>query len=47
MEFEQQRGNMELQLRALGVSAAWEHLVFTLDKKSNQNGLRNIQKAMG
>ncbi len=30
---EQQRGNMELQLRALGVSAAWEHLVFTLDKK--------------
>ncbi len=30
---EQQRGNMELQLRALGVSASWEHLVFTLDKK--------------
>lgn len=30
---EQQRGNMELQLRALGVSASWQHLVFTLDEK--------------
>ena len=30
---EQQRGNMELQLRALGVSASWENLVFTLDEK--------------
>jgi valyl-tRNA synthetase len=30
---EQHRGNMELQLRALGVSASWDHLVFTLDKK--------------
>lgn len=30
---EGQRGNMELQLRALGVSASWDHLVFTLDKK--------------
>lgn len=29
----QQRGNMELQLRALGASASWEHLVFTLDEK--------------
>lgn len=28
-----QRGNMELQVRALGVSASWKHLVFTLDKK--------------
>lgn len=28
---EQQRGNMELQLRALGVSASWDNLVFTLD----------------
>lgn len=27
------RGNMELQLRALGTSASWEHLVFTLDEK--------------
>ncbi len=30
---EQQRGNMELQLRALGTSASWDDLVFTLDKK--------------
>lgn len=30
---EQQRGNMELQVRALGASVAWENLVFTLDSK--------------
>lgn len=30
---DQQRGNMELQLRALGVSADWKDLVFTLDQK--------------
>jgi valyl-tRNA synthetase len=30
---EQNRGNMELQLRALGVSASWNDLVFTLDEK--------------
>lgn len=30
---EEQRGNMELQLRALGVSASWNDLVFTLDEK--------------
>ncbi len=30
---ESQRGNMELQLRALGVSASWKDLVFTLDEK--------------
>lgn len=30
---QQQRGNMELQLRALGVSASWSDLVFTLDEK--------------
>ena len=30
---DQQRGNMELQLRAIGVSASWDHLVFTLDNK--------------
>ena len=30
---EKQRGNMELQLRALGVSCTWKNLVFTLDKK--------------
>ncbi len=28
-----QRGNMELQVRALGISASWSDLVFTLDKK--------------
>lgn len=28
-----QRGTMELQLRALGVSASWQHLTFTLDEK--------------
>lgn len=30
---DQQRGNMELQLRSLGVSASWKNLVFTLDEK--------------
>jgi valyl-tRNA synthetase len=30
---EQNRGNMELQLRALGISASWGDLVFTLDEK--------------
>ena len=30
---DQQRGSMELQLRALGASADWENGVFTLDKK--------------
>lgn len=30
---DQQRGNMELQLRALGVSASWKDLTFTLDEK--------------
>lgn len=30
---DKQRGNMELALRALGASASWDHLVFTLDKK--------------
>lgn len=30
---EQHRGNMELQLRALGVGASWGDLVFTLDEK--------------
>jgi valyl-tRNA synthetase len=30
---EQQRGNMELQLRALGTGCSWGDLVFTLDKK--------------
>lgn len=30
---QQKRGDMELQLRALGVSATWDDLVFTLDEK--------------
>lgn len=30
---DQQRGNMELQLRALGASVSWKDLVFTLDEK--------------
>ncbi len=30
---ERQKGNMQLQMRALGVSASWKHEVFTLDKK--------------
>jgi valyl-tRNA synthetase len=30
---DEKRGDMELQLRALGVSADWESLVFTLDEK--------------
>ena len=30
---DKQRGNMELQLRALGASLSWEHMVFTLDEK--------------
>lgn len=30
---DQQRGNMELQVRALGVSASWDNSVFTLDEK--------------
>ncbi len=29
---EEQRGNMELQVRALGASCAWEDLTFTLDE---------------
>jgi valyl-tRNA synthetase len=30
---DEQRGNMELQLRALGASCSWKHSVFALDKK--------------
>lgn len=30
---DKKRGDMELQLRALGVSASWDDLVFTLDEK--------------
>lgn len=30
---EKQRGNMEIQLRELGASLSWNHMVFTLDEK--------------
>ena len=30
---QEQRGNMELQLRAMGLSADWNNLTFTLDEK--------------
>lgn len=41
---EQQRGNMELQLRALGVSASWKNLVFTLDEKVIRTVYKNFKK---
>ena len=37
---EQQRGNMELQLRALGASCSWQDLTFTLD----ENVVRRVYK---
>lgn len=37
---QQQRGNMELQLRALGASCAWKDLTFTLD----ENVVRRVYK---
>ena len=30
---EQNRGNMEIQVKELGASVSWDHLTFTLDKK--------------
>ena len=41
---EQQRGNMELQVRALGISAAWDHGVFTLDEKVIKTVYQTFQK---
>jgi valyl-tRNA synthetase len=41
---DQQRGNMELQLRALGVSASWDHLVFTLDEKVIKTAYASFKK---
>jgi len=41
---DQQRGNMELQLRALGVSASWDDLVFTLDEKVIKTVYQTFQK---
>lgn len=37
---DQQRGNMELQLRALGASCSWKDLTFTLD----ENVIRRVYK---
>lgn len=41
---DQQRGNMELQLRALGAGASWENLVFTLDEKVIKTTHQTFQK---
>jgi valyl-tRNA synthetase len=41
---DEQRGNMELQLRALGASADWSKLVFTLDKKVVDTTYKTFQK---
>jgi valyl-tRNA synthetase len=41
---DQQRGNMELQLRALGVSASWDDLVFTLDEKVIKTAYATFKK---
>ncbi len=41
---EQQRGNMDIQLRALGASCSWENLVFTLDKKVIKTVYSTFQK---
>ncbi len=41
---EQQRGNMEVQLRELGASADWDHLVFTLDKKVIDRTYKTFQQ---
>lgn len=41
---EKARGNMELQLRALGTSASWDHLVFTLDDKVIKTVYKTFKK---
>lgn len=41
---EQNRGNMELQIRALGASADWQHGVFTLDSKVVEVVYQTFQK---
>ncbi len=41
---EEQRGNMELQLRALGAGASWNHLVFTLDEKVIKTTYQTFKK---
>lgn len=41
---EQQRGNMELQLRALGASCSWQDLTFTLDENVVRRVYRTFEK---
>lgn len=41
---DQKRGDMELQLRALGVSASWNDLVFTLDEKVTKTAYQTFKK---
>lgn len=41
---DRQRGSMELQLRALGVSADWSRLVFTLDEKVVRTAYASFKK---
>lgn len=41
---DKQRGNMELQLRALGASCSWNNLVFTLDEKVIKTAYQTFKK---
>ncbi|MBQ6130610.1 valine--tRNA ligase [Candidatus Saccharibacteria bacterium] len=41
---EEQRGNMELQLRALGASCAWNDLTFTLDENVVSRTYKTFEK---
>ncbi len=41
---DQKRGDMELQLRALGASASWDDLVFTLDEKVIKTAYQTFKK---
>lgn len=41
---DQKRGDMELQLRALGVGASWDNLVFTLDQKVIKTVYKTFKK---
>jgi valyl-tRNA synthetase len=41
---EQQRGNMEIQLRELGASVDWENFTFTLDRKIIDRAYKTFKK---
>ncbi len=41
---EQQRGNMEIQLRELGASLDWDHLTFTLDEKVIKTAYKTFKR---